>query len=165
MTLVDQYHADHKARLARMGAPPIYQARVERVNPAELPEPFYNIHHPEFYYRHMWFWDLVTFKPKPDSRAYPPIKRIIHFVCLHYGVSTIDLHSPRRSHGITLPRQVAMYLAKTLTVHSYPKIASHIGDKDHTTAIHSYRKIAKLVEISPEMARIIEKLTSEICAP
>jgi chromosomal replication initiator protein len=58
-----------------------------------------------------------------------------------FGVSLQDLKARRRNKNIVLPRQIAMYLSRTLTDLSLPEIGNFFGGKDHTTVLHSYNKI------------------------
>jgi hypothetical protein len=90
------------------------------------------------------------------------IKSIIAVVARHYGVKPIDLVSHRRTANIVIPRQVAMYLAKTVTLRSLPFIGRHFGGRDHTTVLHSVRKIAWMVEHDPDFAAEIEKLRASL---
>jgi hypothetical protein len=61
-----------------------------------------------------------------------------------YGVDRIQLDSKCRTAAIVRPRQVAMYLAKTMTLHTLPEIGRRFGGRDHTTVLHAVRKIAAL---------------------
>jgi hypothetical protein len=87
---------------------------------------------------------------------------IQEIVCDHYGISHNDLVCKRRTMNIVLPRQVAMYLCKTLTPHSLPKISARFGGRDHTTALSNVRKIERLMGIDPELAKTLEILTAKI---
>jgi hypothetical protein len=73
------------------------------------------------------------------------VNAIQHLVCLHYQVSHTDLISPRRDHKVMRPRQIAMYLARTLTLRSLPEIGRWFGGRDHTTVFHAVRKIGTMV--------------------
>ncbi|MGA0561717.1 chromosomal replication initiator protein DnaA [Ancylobacter sp. VNQ12] len=73
------------------------------------------------------------------------IDDILRVVAKHYSVTRADLMSQRRTATVVLPRQVAMYLAKTLTLRSLPEIGRRFGGRDHTTVLHAVRKIAGLV--------------------
>lgn len=75
---------------------------------------------------------------------HPSIHRIIGAVCLKYNIARNDLLSARRTTNIVRPRQIAMYLAKTLTLKSFPEIGRRFGGRDHTTVLHGYKKIAHL---------------------
>ena len=56
------------------------------------------------------------------------------------------------------PRQIAMYLAKTLTLRSLPEIGRRFGGRDHTTVLHAVRKIENLVGNDNVLAEEIELL-------
>ncbi len=63
--------------------------------------------------------------------------------CDHFGIEESDVLSARRDKDIALTRQIAMYLMRTELKLSLPKIASALGRKDHTTAMHSINKITQ----------------------
>jgi chromosomal replication initiator protein len=67
-------------------------------------------------------------------------------VASHYGVSRADILSSRRTAVVVKPRQVAMFLAKTLTMRSLPEIGRRFGGRDHTTVLHAVRKIDALLQ-------------------
>ncbi len=89
------------------------------------------------------------------------IQRIQRIVANHYGINFEDLKSARRHSSITLPRQVAMYLARILTDESYPRIGLEFGGRDHSTVIHAYEKINKILKSSEELRKVIETLKKE----
>ena len=60
------------------------------------------------------------------------------------------------------PRQVAMYLAKTLTLRSLPEIGRRFGGRDHTTVLHAVRKIEGLVGNDMALAEEIEILKRQL---
>lgn len=72
-------------------------------------------------------------------------KTVIDKTAQHFGIKVTDIVSPKRDKNIVLPRQVAMYLLRSELHLSFPKIASELGRKDHTTAIHSVDKIEGLL--------------------
>ena len=72
------------------------------------------------------------------------IEMIQKFVANYYQLKITDLKSRNNSKTITLPRQIAMYLAKSLTNNSLPQIGKSFGGKHHSTVIHSIRKIDNL---------------------
>lgn len=76
----------------------------------------------------------------------PKIEEIQRATAEHYGVTRDDIISSRRTLSIVRPRQVAVYLAKVLTLRSLPDIGRRFGNRDHTTVLHSVRKIANLVQ-------------------
>jgi chromosomal replication initiator protein len=62
----------------------------------------------------------------------------------YYGLKLVDLKSRNNAKSISLPRQIAMYLCKTLTPASLPEIGRSFGGKHHSTVIHSIRKVEDL---------------------
>ena len=83
------------------------------------------------------------------------VKKIIQGVAEFYDLKDKDLLLASRKKEIVGPRQIAMYLIREEMKGSFPFIGRKFGGKDHTTAIHAYRKIAKEVEKN-------EGLTEEI---
>lgn len=86
------------------------------------------------------------------------IEEIQKTVCGYYDVSLPDLLGPCRARCYARPRQIAMYLAKTLTPRSYPDIGHRFGDRDHTTIMHGYKKIHSLIESDAQIAHDVEQL-------
>ena len=80
----------------------------------------------------------------------------------HYNVSRGDLLSSRRTANVVRPRQIAMYLAKTLTLRSLPEIGRRFGGRDHTTVLHAVRKIEHLVGSDATLADEIESLKRQL---
>ena len=78
-----------------------------------------------------------------DSKAIT-IERIQKFVSEYYQLKVAELKSRNNSKSIAMPRQVAMYLCKSLTHASLPEIGRSFGDKHHSTVIHSVKKIEEL---------------------
>ena len=69
-----------------------------------------------------------------------------------------DLISSRRARIIARPRQVAMFLSKTLTSKSLPEIGRKFGGRDHTTVIHAVKKIEELKQIDNQISEEVEIL-------
>ncbi|WP_428029162.1 chromosomal replication initiator protein DnaA [Ancylobacter sp.] len=83
---------------------------------------------------------------------------ILRVVAKHYNVSRADILSQRRTANVVKPRQVAMYLAKMLTLRSLPEIGRRFGGRDHTTVLHAVRKIDGLVGTDRALADEVETL-------
>ncbi|WP_081853008.1 chromosomal replication initiator protein DnaA [Bosea sp. 117] len=83
---------------------------------------------------------------------------ILRVVAKHYNVTRADILSQRRTANVVKPRQVAMYLAKTLTLRSLPEIGRRFGGRDHTTVLHAVRKIEGLVGSDRALADEVEAL-------
>ncbi|OCW57537.1 chromosomal replication initiator protein DnaA [Hoeflea olei] len=86
------------------------------------------------------------------------IEDIQRVVSRHYNVSRQELVSDRRTRVIVKPRQIAMYLAKTMTPRSFPEIGRRFGGRDHTTVLHAVRKIEGLIGSDAKLGHEIELL-------
>jgi len=102
--------------------------------------------------------DLI--RPQEPKRV--KIEDIQRVVARQYNVSRADLLSSRRTANVVRPRQVAMYLAKTLTLRSLPEIGRRFGGRDHTTVLHAVRKIETLVNNDSSLAEEIELLKRQL---
>ena len=89
-------------------------------------------------------------------------KQIIDRTAKHFQIEVNEICGSKRDKYIVVPRQIAMYLLRSELHLSFPKIASELGRKDHTTAIHSVEKIEKAIKldyiIREQVSSIREKL-------
>ena len=90
------------------------------------------------------------------------ISRIQKIVSEYFQITVEDIRSKKRSSNISFPRQIAMYLCRTMTSESFPRIGTEFGGKDHTTVMHSVEKIEKEIKVNKDLANIIEKLKKDI---
>lgn len=90
------------------------------------------------------------------------IDDIVDVTCRHFDVRLSDLQSARRSRSVTVPRQVAMYLAKNLTQKTLSEIGGFFGGRDHSTVLHSIRKVTKQVENEADIEQQITMLQAEL---
>ncbi|OYU87445.1 MAG: chromosomal replication initiation protein DnaA [Bradyrhizobiaceae bacterium PARB1] len=102
--------------------------------------------------------DLI--RPMEPKRI--KIEDIQRVVARQYNVSRSDLLSSRRTANVVRPRQVAMYLAKTLTLRSLPEIGRRFGGRDHTTVLHAVRKIEALVGKDTSLQDEVESLKRQL---
>jgi chromosomal replication initiator protein len=86
------------------------------------------------------------------------IEDIQKLVASHYNVTKADIVSARRTANVVRPRQIAMYLAKTLTPRSLPEIGRRFGGRDHTTVLHAVRKIEALAGTDGRLSEEIDLL-------
>jgi chromosomal replication initiator protein len=86
------------------------------------------------------------------------IEDIQRLVANHFNVSRADILSSRRTATVVRPRQIAMYLSKSLTLRSLPEIGRRFGGRDHTTVLHAVRKVEGLVVKDTGLAGEIELL-------
>ncbi len=94
--------------------------------------------------------DLLHTEEKPIT-----IEMIQKFVADHYNVKLTEMKAKNNAKSVAEPRQIAMYLTKTLTDASLPQIGKGFGGKHHSTVIHSIRKIDTMRKRDPEFDRLI----------
>ena len=87
---------------------------------------------------------------------------IMQEVAAYYNVSVEDLTSPARRRSVVIARHVAMYLCRTLTDLSLPQIGTLFGGRDHTTVLHSIRKIDSLIKEKRPIYTQISDLTNRL---
>lgn len=90
-------------------------------------------------------------------------KRIIQEVCAYYTVSQKDIKGARRLKEIARPRQITMYLLRSLTDLSLVEIGQLLGGRDHTTVIHGEQKVQNLIEDNSQIREQINVIKSQIC--
>lgn len=98
-----------------------------------------------------------------DKSAGLTINQIQQTVASHYHLRIDELKSKNNARQIAVPRQVAMYLCKRLTKHSFPEIGREFGGKHHTTVIHSVEKIEALVLKDQNFHRVVSDIMDNIC--
>jgi len=90
------------------------------------------------------------------------IDTIQKFVAEYYQLKQHELKSRNNSKSVAMPRQVAMYLCKSLTNSSLPEIGKSFGGKHHSTVIHSIRKVEELRQHDQVFNTLINTLTESI---
>jgi chromosomal replication initiator protein len=107
--------------------------------------------------------DAIRNIAEDDQPAGITIEQIQRAVGAHYKLRVDDLKSKNNSRQIAVPRQVAMYLCKRLTKHSFPEIGREFGGKHHTTVIHSVEKIEALVSKDQNFHRVVSDIMDNLC--
>lgn len=79
-----------------------------------------------------------------------------------FRVPPSELRAKKRTRNIVLPRQIAMYLARQLTAQSLPEIGNAFGGKDHTTVLHSCKKIEQSLIVDREIKNIVDQLLTAL---
>ncbi len=90
------------------------------------------------------------------------VEEIQKVVSEHFSVKVSDMHSSRRHRGLARPRQVAMYLCKTLTTRSFPEIGRKFGGRDHTTVLHAVKKVEELKAKDAAFNEDVEVITRRL---
>lgn len=103
--------------------------------------------------------DLVTKKEKVISIEY-----IQEVVAKYFGIDIKDMKSSKKSNDIVFPRQVAMYLCRSVANASFPKIGDEFGKRDHTTVMHAFKKIDKEVKENANTRLIVDNVKKNLTA-
>lgn len=90
------------------------------------------------------------------------IDQVQQLVASNYNITVEDLKSKKRVASISVPRQIAMYICRTVLEESLPKIGIEFGGKDHTTVMHSVDKIKKELLNNSILEMEIQKIVSQI---
>jgi len=100
----------------------------------------------------------------PRDDKWPPkfINRIKKIVARNFNIEVIDLDSERRGIEIVVPRHVAIYLCKTLTLKSLPEIGRNFGGRDHTTILAGIRRNIKRMIASKEFCQTVIELQDRL---
>jgi chromosomal replication initiator protein len=99
------------------------------------------------------------------SRDACGLSEIVDAAAQEFGLDRMSLLSDSRRRKVTDARQVAMYLARELTEHSYTEIAEGIGRRDHSTAISAVKRIKALLLTDPQMRATVENLVRRLGHP
>src|SRR6266496_4275820 len=90
------------------------------------------------------------------------IEQIQRAVATNYRITTTELVTKSNARQYSLPRQVAMYICKQLTKHSYPEIGRAFGGKHHTTVMHSVDKIQTLISTDGNLRKRVREITETV---
>jgi DNA polymerase III beta subunit len=91
------------------------------------------------------------------------MERIARQVASHYKLTVDEMKSKSNSRAISFPRQIAMYLCKRLTKHSFPEIGREFGGKHHTTVMHSVDKIETLTKEDRNFHKTVSDFIDNLC--
>ncbi len=101
--------------------------------------------------------DLVqSINRKTDSAE------IIKAVCKYFDISREDVVSQKRKKELIIPRQIAIFLMREMTMKSLPQIGSIMGGKDHSTILHSDNKIKDLLKTDADLKKTIDEIRQMI---
>ena len=102
--------------------------------------------------------DLIknTSKPKKNTSA----KDVIRVVSEFYGIEESSIFEKGRKKEVIKPRQVIMYILREDLNISFPSIGDKVGNRDHSTVIHSYEKIKNDLKVDPELTQEISNIRS-----
>ena len=102
--------------------------------------------------------DIISSK---NNREVTP-ELILDIVSEHFGVSIADLKSNKRNADISNPRQIAMYLIRSMTDTPLKSIGIFLGGKDHSTVKHGVDKITKEVTTDETLSNTVSIIKKKI---
>jgi chromosomal replication initiator protein len=97
-----------------------------------------------------------------DRQKAITVENIQKVVANHYNIKVSDLKASKKLKIYSFPRQIAMYLCRTMTKSSFPEIGSKFGGKDHSTVIHAFRQIEKKVSEDRDLKNVVDSLKNEL---
>jgi|SRR5687767_4846072 len=100
---------------------------------------------------------------KPDLARFD-VHDIQRLVGRHFNVTEESLRGKRRTDTIAFPRQIGMYITRTMTDLSLADIGGKFGGRDHTTVLHACQKIENLMSNDPEVRGVVEELMAQLSA-
>lgn len=106
---------------------------------------------------------LQSFVSSAPKRTMTP-KKLIEYVVAYYDLTMDEMLGKSREQRLAFPRQIAMYLLREEAKCSFPAIGTHMGGRDHTTAMHAVSKIGDLLKTNEQLKRDISSLRERIYA-
>lgn len=98
----------------------------------------------------------------PDATRVVTPDLIIEIVADHFNITPLDIASQKRSKDIVLPRQIVMYLCRTMIAQSLQSIGTLLGGRDHSTIIHGAEKITRELTTNPNLQNTVDMLKKKI---
>jgi chromosomal replication initiator protein len=111
---------------------------------------------------HIALKDVRSFLSRRGSQCKASIHAIALATARHFGLKLSELRSPSRQRAVVAARNMAVYLARNMLKCSFDEIGRYFGGRDHTTMMHSWHKIDKLLNIDPAMQHELMELEQEV---
>jgi chromosomal replication initiator protein len=106
---------------------------------------------------------LQSLVPTAPKRSITP-RRLIEVVVGYYDLEMEDMLGKSREQRLAFPRQIAMYLLREEAKCSFPAIGTHLGGRDHTTAMHACSKITDMLKENEQLRQDISLIREKIYA-
>lgn len=97
----------------------------------------------------------------PGSKS-PSVEAIQNIVSGYYGISPAELTGKNRSRNLVQARQISMYLCRELTDETLMSIGLYFGGRDHSTVLHSCKKVESMIKQKTDIYRQVSELTNMI---
>lgn len=106
--------------------------------------------------------DVLKDTISPDSNNEITCEMITRIVAEHFNITPEDIYSKKKSQNIAIPRQIVMYLCRTLTDESFTNIGVLLGNRDHSTVLYGHDKIKSEIATNENMKNTIDAITKKI---
>ncbi len=100
-----------------------------------------------------------VFAPAGPGLTMPDILRV---TAKHFGIEADDLRSKGRRQELVQARQVAMFLIREMTSHSYPEIGQYFGGRDHSTVMYAVQKVGDLAGGDSDLSRHLRQIQDSL---
>ncbi|MBM3989866.1 MAG: chromosomal replication initiator protein DnaA [Planctomycetes bacterium] len=97
-----------------------------------------------------------------SPKGQPSMDDILRLVTSHFQIKVTELQSRRRTKAIAHPRQIAMFLARSITRHSLEQIGGFFGGRDHTTVLYAVEQIEKQMKADDRFRALIQGLLGQL---
>ncbi len=98
----------------------------------------------------------------PNEKKVITVEFIVEVVAEHHNLTPAEIYSKDKSRNISYPRQIVMYLCRKLTELSVTEIGKSLGNRDHSTVLHGYDKVAGDIEKDISLRNTIDVLIKKI---
>jgi chromosomal replication initiator protein len=102
--------------------------------------------------------EVLSSLVKHNQKGEVNIEEIIKVIAGKLNIKISDIKAHNKNKNIVFARQIAMYLARKLTNHSFPDIGQKIGGRDHSTVIYANNKILNSIKINPKLKNLIQEI-------
>jgi chromosomal replication initiator protein len=107
----------------------------------------------------------AALRPFPVHRATVSVEKVQETVSVRFGLSVHDLISHRRGRDLSYPRQLAMYLSRTIAEESFGRIGDKFGGRDHSTVMYAVRSIEARRKSEPAVEQMLSGIESDLRGP
>jgi chromosomal replication initiator protein len=103
--------------------------------------------------------------PAAPSLGAISVDAILQVVSQHFRLPVSELKSHRRTRAVSFPRQVAMYLSRTVAEASFPAIAEKFGGRDHSTVMYAVQRLEQRRGTDPSLGQLLDGLELQLRQP
>lgn len=110
------------------------------------------------------FASEILASSRPSQTRHITARQVVEKTAKYFEIKTSEIKSASRSQYIIVPRQIAMYLLRSELHLSYPQIARELGRGDHTTAMHSIKKVEREIKLDITIREKVADIKEQLYA-